>query len=335
MHTPPQATNIILEALHRISAERFGREGHLINGLHAFDHIVGNPGKYNQVFDTLEDAESREILAWLIEYRIAYYLEQSRERALELFPPQLSTECWADLVARASTHPASGLEANLDVDIIENWLLDGYSFPGECEVAEGDTVFDCGAFNGNSTIVLGRKAGPTGFVYAFEPNPEMSPILTRNLVASNCDNVEIVKVALMDHPDTVRFNQNGAASRPMDFGGIEVTAITLDQFVQERELRRVDFLKFDIEGFELPALKGASATIRRFRPKMAISVYHLHYDITDIPLYIKQICRWYRLFLRHNAPHDGEIVLYACPVERISPGFRGQQHVPPPMLGQR
>lgn len=312
----PEATSIIIDALHRISTERFGREGNMFNGLHAFDHIVGNPDKYNKIFDVLEDAESREILAWLISHRICFYLEQSKERASELFPPQLSAECWADLTTRASAHPANGLEANLDVDVIENWLLDGYSLGGDCEVAEGDTVLDCGAFNGNSTIVLARRAGPTGFVYAFEPNPEMSPILKRNLVASDCDNVEIVQAALMDRPDIVRFHQAGAASRPMDFGGIEVPAFTIDQFVQERQLRRVDFLKFDIEGYELPALKGAEETIRRFRPKMAISVYHLHYDITEIPLYVKKICRWYRLFLRHNAPYDGEIVLFSCPVGR-------------------
>ncbi len=77
-------------------------------------------------------------------------------------------------------------------------------------------------------------------------------------------------------------------------------------------------LKFDIEGFELPALKGAAQTIQRFRPKLAISVYHLHYDITDIPLYVKGLCPWYKLFLRHNAPYDGEIVLFLRSSGRVA-----------------
>jgi FkbM family methyltransferase len=263
----------------------------------------------------LDDVDSREILAWLINYRVAHCLT-SKERALELFPPQLSTQCWADLGARAAAHPASRLEANLEVDLIENWLLDGYSLAGRCEVAPGDIVLDCGAFNGNSAILLGRKAGPEGFVYAFEPNPEMSPILQRNLAASDCGKAEIVQAALTDRPGIVRFNRAGAASRPMDFGDVEVVATTLDQFIAERRLSRVDFLKFDIEGFELPALRGAAKTIARFRPKIAVAVYHLHYDITEIPLYLRDICRWYRFYLRHHAPYDGEIVLFACPTGR-------------------
>ncbi len=249
--------------------------------------------------------------------RIAFYLEQSKARASELFPPQISPARWADLVHKASLHPASRLEVNLEVDVVENWVLDGYSLPGICEVVEGDIVFDCGAFNGNSTISLAAKAGDSGLVYAFEPNPEMAETLRRNLNASKCRNVEIVQKALMENSGVVRFSQAGAASRPNDRGGIEVPATTIDEFVQNSGLTRLDFLKLDIEGYELPVLRGAVETIRRFRPKMALSVYHLHYDLTDIPLYLKKICQWYKLFLRHNAPYDGEVVLFMPPLDRM------------------
>lgn len=60
---------------------------------------------------------------------------------------------------------------NLDIDLIENFLLDGYSLPGICGVEPHDVVLDLGAFSGNSSIAFSRPAGPQGTIYAFEPNP--------------------------------------------------------------------------------------------------------------------------------------------------------------------
>jgi len=54
---------------------------------------------------------------------------------------------------------------------------------------------------------------------------------------------------------------------------IEVT--TIDEFVAENELDRIDFIKADIEGFERNMLMGAKETLRRFSPKLAICTYHL------------------------------------------------------------
>jgi hypothetical protein len=53
--------------------------------------------------------------------------------------------------------------------------------------------------------------------------------------------------------------------------------------VDELRLPRVDFIKMHIEGAEVPALRGASRTLRRFRPRMAVSAHHLIDDPHDVP----------------------------------------------------
>ena len=71
------------------------------------------------------------------------------------------------------------------------------------------------------------------------------------------------------------------------------------------------FIKLDVEGAELEALKGAAGTIRRNRPKLAICMYHKPGDLFEIPLFIKSLAPEYRFYLRQHQPVSCELVLYA------------------------
>ena len=69
--------------------------------------------------------------------------------------------------------------------------------------------------------------------------------------------------------------------------------------------------KRDIEGAELAALKGAEQSIRRFKPDMAITVYHTLTDFWEIPKYLNSLCLDYEFYLRHFTIYDEETVLFA------------------------
>ena len=77
------------------------------------------------------------------------------------------------------------------------------------------------------------------------------------------------------------------------------------------DVPRLDFIKMDIEGSELSALRGAESSIRRWQPKLAISLYHRPEDFFSIPLWIDALGVGYRLFLDHYSIHNEETVLYA------------------------
>jgi hypothetical protein len=74
---------------------------------------------------------------------------------------------------------------------------------------------------------------------------------------------------------------------------------------------RVDFIKMDIEGSELAALKGASGALREWKPRLAISLYHRVEDFHAIPLWLDSLGLGYRFFLDHYSIHHEETVLYA------------------------
>lgn len=73
----------------------------------------------------------------------------------------------------------------------------------------------------------------------------------------------------------------------------------------------VTFIKMDIEGAELEALKGAQETIKKYRPTLAISIYHRPQDIVELPEYIKTLIPEYKLYLRNYHLDHTETVLCA------------------------
>jgi FkbM family methyltransferase len=308
----------VLDAMRLLVRDRLNKEQIIVDGLHFFCEVLEQPHKFQEVYDLLADDESKRTLNWLIKYRVACFMLQSKEQAGVLFPPIISAIQWHEMSKAVKSLPEKILEENLEIDLIENFLLDGYNLPGICAVETNDVVLDLGAFNGNSSIALSRPAGEQGKVYAFEPNPVMQEILARNLKRMNCVNVEIIPRGAGDAPNVLKFTIQGAASRFDPFGDVDVQIGKVDDFVVERGLSKVDFIKLDVEGFEMPALRGATSTIRTFRPKLAISVYHLHYDVHAITLFVRDICPWYRFYLRHNAIIDGEVVLFCRPIHRTS-----------------
>jgi hypothetical protein len=75
--------------------------------------------------------------------------------------------------------------------------------------------------------------------------------------------------------------------------------------------RQSDFIKMDIEGAELETLKGAEQTIRRFRPKLAICLYHRPEDFVTIPRFLDRVLPQYQFAIGHFTIHAEETVLYA------------------------
>src|SRR5262249_9153018 len=86
---------------------------------------------------------------------------------------------------------------------------------------------------------------------------------------------------------------------------------TIDGLVNASNVKRIDFIKLDVEGSELNALHGGEQSLRRWRPKLAISLYHRPEDFFTIPLWLNSLNCGYRFFLDHYSIHNEETVLYA------------------------
>ena len=271
-----------------------------------------NSAALDHLRSRLADEESQMVFDWMIRARLGAFLFRNLAKTLEVFPPRIASQKWEHMAAKAKAMPEAILERNIEVDLVENFVLDGYNLPGICEVLPTDIVLDLGGFNGNSAIALGRHC-PDGKVYVFEPNPVMHGVITRNLAVFDMQNVELVPMGVGEKSEKLRFSEKGAASRPDPTGNHEVDITTVDEWVRLNGLTHVDFIKFDIEGFERQAMQGARATIRAHRPKLAISIYHLHDDPVVLSRMVDAL-GWYKMYLRHNAYGMGEIVLFCDPI---------------------
>ncbi len=137
-------------------------------------------------------------------------------------------------------------------------------------VRPGFVAFDIGANIGTYTVPLSRLVGPTGRVVAFEPNRPTFACLRHNVRQNRLANVVALRAAAGPHPGRAALvvtdaNYGEVHLAPgvpaADQPGVTVT--TVDTEVARLGLERVDFIKLDVEGFELAALRGARDTLAR------------------------------------------------------------------------
>ena len=169
---------------------------------------------------------------------------------------------------------------------------DGSYEINEVTLHSNDVVIDAGANMGVFSMFAVAKGAAK--VYAFEPMEYICEILTRNININHYENiVAVVPLALSNNTGTnaiyYTIGHLQDASFVIGNGNTErmIPCTTLDEWVQEKRITRVDFIKADIEGSERDFLTGAQETLRKFKPRLAICTYHL----PDDPQVLAQLIR--------------------------------------------
>ena len=133
------------------------------------------------------------------------------------------------------------------------------------------------------------------------------------------DRVQVVAAAVGKERGTLRFQAAGLSSSAVCADGeYEVDAVPLDEALAGE---RATYIKMDIEGSEVDALRGASAIIGRDRPSLAICSYHVQDHLWRIPNLIGRLLPDSRLHFRTYAIDGWELVCYATPRESPVPFF--------------
>lgn len=170
-------------------------------------------------------------------------------------------------------------------DILMRDLLFSGSFePAHTEIIEqlprGGVFLDVGANVGYFSIVGARAVGPSGKVYAFEPVDVIYDILCRNIALNGLSNVEAHKLACFSSSGSMAIQQDWDSGKSHlclenTAHTTVVSVTTVDEFVDQKRLARIDFLKIDAEGSDFEVLKGSRHTIEQYRPTVFIEMNHL------------------------------------------------------------
>lgn len=180
---------------------------------------------------------------------------------------------------------------------------------------EGEIFVDAGVLDLSTSLLFARKCNEYHIsdykIFAFEPdNKSYERCINIKDKYPNI-NIELRNCGLWSSNTVLGFDLlgNGSSHISEKEEINKINVVTLDSCVKEK----VTYIKMDIEGAELEALKGCKNIIRRYMPKLAISVYHKKEDIIEIPKFIKELMPEYKLYLRHYGNGELETVLYALP----------------------
>lgn len=183
-----------------------------------------------------------------------------------------------------------------------------------------DSFVDAGAYVGETTErFIWTHNGAFSQIYAFEPGaPQYKALRVRmkRLAAEWAvidSKITCVQAGLADEDKEMAISLDSRMPQSTSFStlqraeGAQVRLHSLDSYLAGRP---ATFIKADIEGMEMAMLRGACGTIHKFRPKLALSIYHEPSDIYEIAEYTRHIIPEYTMAFRHHSPSLMESVLY-------------------------
>jgi FkbM family methyltransferase len=235
-----------------------------------------------------------------------FFLEHEREIG-EAFA------CLADDESRRQFLAHVEARINLDFAGLADPDLAHQYFPPDLVTLGRDEVFlDAGAFDGDTLRAFAAATQSRFARYiALEPDPANYARLERAAAAFPDGVVETYPYAVGARAETVRFNAEGGVGAAMsETGTLSVECKRIDDTFADV---RPTYLKLDIEGAELDALRAAEATIAASRPRLAVCVYHRPEDLWQIVLFLRERFAFYTFHMRSHQYDGLELVLYAIP----------------------
>jgi FkbM family methyltransferase len=152
-------------------------------------------------------------------------------------------------------------------------FLSGY-FP-----QKGDIIIDAGAFDGHITCLFSQLVGNQGRIFTFECDPENINKCLKNIELNKIRNVTLINQGLWSGNTQIEFYSNSSVASsafhsPPDSRKIKVNVTSIDQYFNINKIDKLDYVKMNIEGSEIQAISGAEFTLKKLKPKVAITADH-------------------------------------------------------------
>jgi len=291
----------------------------------------------DKLYKNLEDQPSKDLLVLIFAYRILGF----RKVKLPLSNPDFSKKIKAIEKIKLNDDPIL-IDAGFSNFTLHKYNLKKIGFPIEfyftalgiwhdfialqyeyrqnnkvIKARKGDVVFDCGACWGDTALYFSNEVDDTGRVFSFEFVNSNIDLFKRNVSLNTVlsKRITLIERPLWSTPEVPMYVVDQGPGSKISFDRLEDSVVvktqTIDAVVRDLEISKIDFIKMDIEGAELDALQGAVNSIQKFRPTLAIAVYHRISDFHTISSWIKELNLGYKMYLGHYSIHTEETILYA------------------------
>ena len=254
-----------------------GNYAHFINGIRA---VKENTGDIRWLYNSVEDYRSRKVVYGLINF-------------------------WLKLdFGYKNSICENNYDDYFDLDILRDKMTD-------------DEVFvDCGAYTGDTAEAYFNNFRQCRKMYLYDMIPVNldkavecleghDNIVFRNAGVGSPEQagmkIPVKNAEMSAFSLDIDVNKPNSITRGIEAPEIDVEIVTIDEDIKEK----ITFLKMDIEGAELEAIKGAKEHILKDHPKLAICTYHHYEHLWEIPKLIRSMSSDYKLYLRYNGPMNG------------------------------
>lgn len=215
-----------------------------------------------------------------------------------------------EAMTRVFNSLADNISKSTYEDIIAARLTGDIRHLMHCEVSQEEadslldkaregTFVDLGAYNGDTVLRYSEMLKGLDGIIAVEPDRRNFRKLKENTeeIASRIS-TEYVQAFISNEEGEVEVVKNIGRGTSMDKGGdTKVLTVTIDGLLKGK---KAGFIKFDVEGAELAAIKGGADTIRTHKPQMNIACYHRSEDLFELPLKVLELNPDYKVYIRHT-----------------------------------
>lgn len=293
-------------------------------------------GKYHRgfkyLYDILVGQESKDLLIKVLTYRMLghrkvklslnnpWYWQKMNEVEKYFSKEDMVKVNNINLELKRINLEEIGYPINMyytSLGILTDFVIKPYEYKN-IKAGKGDVVIDAGACYGDTALFFANEVGDNGKVFSFEFVPTNLKILYKNIELNpNLKHrIEVIENPLWSESKKTMYYTDNGESSGVSFKDNKnhegkVATITIDDFVKQKSITKINFIKIDIEGAELEALKGAAGTIKKFKPKIAVCIYHRLDDFISIPHFLNDLDVGYKFHLKHSSIHAGETVLFA------------------------
>ena len=204
----------------------------------------------------------------------------------------------------------------LEIEVFITFYIFGlkqYNIKNIFEVKNDAVVFDIGAFKGDTAYFFSKKCSNKARIYAFEPDENNYKILLKIKDKYKLNNVIASNILFSNSETEINF-----LSMDLNRPAVKMKPTTIDKFTEENNIEKIDYIKMDVEGAEKNILEGAIKTIKKFKPSLAIAIYHggklFMEDFYNIPIFIKNVINEdYEYYIRTFHPAGLETILFCKP----------------------
>ena len=275
---------------------------------------------FNIFYDMLKEEYSKKLFEKIVRYRymLAFYPNVHQNFKRELFFSikygTISTIFWIRKMIFFLITKRIFLPKEVGVFALFHIIsLKQYNVKNIFEVKEDATIFDIGAWKGDTAYFFSKKCSNKARIYAFEPDENNYKVLLKIKDKYKLNNVIASNILFSNSEAEINF-----LSMDLNRQAVKMKSTTIDKFVEENNIEKIDYIKMDVEGAEKNILEGSIKTIKKFKPSLAIAIYHggklFMEDFYNIPIFIKNVINEdYEYYIRTFSPWGGETILFCKP----------------------